>query len=85
MSWHTNRPLRNASIIAVSSGDRSFEDPFFGSAVRGEGHKRFRLSVDPIFGKRYVQLFLFYAPAATERRIAVVRVTKDPSPTTVVE
>ena len=76
VSWHTDRPLRNASIIAVSSDDKAFEDPFLGSTVEGNGRKRFRLSVDPIFGKRYIQLFLFYAPAATERRIAVVRVAQ---------
>jgi hypothetical protein len=34
------------------------------------------MSVNPIFGKRYIRLFLFYAPAATERGIAVVRVTE---------
>ena len=81
VSWHTDRPLRNASIIAVSSDDKAFEDPFFGSTMEGEGRKRFRLTVDPIFGKRWIQLFLLYAPAATERRIAVVRVTKGSSST----
>jgi hypothetical protein len=76
VSWHTARPLRDASVIAVSSDDTAFEDPFFGSAVEGKGRKRFRLSVDPVLGTRYVQLFLFYAPAGTERRIAVVRVAR---------
>jgi hypothetical protein len=76
VSWHTDRPLRNVSIIAVSSDDKAFEDPFFGSTVAGEGGRRFRVNVDPILGKRYVQLFLLYPPAATERRIAVVRVTR---------
>jgi hypothetical protein len=76
VSWHTARPLRDASIVAVSSDDTAFEDPFFGSAVEGKGRKRFRISVDPFLGKRYIQLFLLYTPAATERRIAVVRVTK---------
>ena len=75
VSWHTDRPLRNASIIAVASDDKAFEEPFLGSTVDGEGRKRFRVNVDPILGKRYVQLYLFYAPAATERRIAVVRIT----------
>ena len=81
MSWHTNRPLRNASIIAVPFDEKAFEDPFFGSTVAGEGGTRFRVNVDPILGKRYVQLFLLYAPAATERRIAVVRVTQGSSST----
>jgi hypothetical protein len=75
VSWHTDRPLRNASIIAVSSDDKAFEDPFFGTTVKGAGRRRFRLSVDPILGKRYIQLFLLYTPAATERRIAIVPVT----------
>jgi len=75
VSWHTDRPLRNASIIAVSSDDRALADPFLGSTVEGKGHKRFRLNVDAILGKRYIQLFLLDPSAATERRIAVVRVT----------
>jgi hypothetical protein len=74
--WHTDRPLRRASIIAISADDRRPADPFFGSSVDGNGHERFRLSLDTIFGKRYVQLFLLYAPAGTEHRIAVVRVTR---------
>jgi hypothetical protein len=74
VSWHTHRPLRNATIIAVSSDDKRFADPFFGSTVKGSGRTRFRMTVDPILGSRYIQLFLLYTPAATERRIAVVRV-----------
>ena len=79
VSWHTDRPLRHGSVIAIPSDDKAFEDPFFQSPVESEGRKRFRTSVNTIFGKRYIQLFLFDARAATERRIAVVRVTKGSS------
>jgi hypothetical protein len=81
VSWHTDRPLRNASIIAVASDNKRFKEPFLGSTLAGEGRKRFRIEVDPILGERYVQLYLFYTPAATERRIAIVRVTKASSST----
>src|SRR5206468_392482 len=45
VSWHTDRPLRHATVIAVSSEDKAFEDPFLGSSMSGGGHTRFRLSV----------------------------------------
>jgi len=42
--------------------------------VHGEGRCRFSVNVDPLLGDRYVQLYLLYEPAATQRRIAVKRV-----------
>jgi hypothetical protein len=76
VSWHTARPLRHASIIVVGTDSRALTDPFFGTVVHGEGRTRFHAFADPLLGKRYVQLFLFYEPDATESRIAVVPVTK---------
>src|SRR4051812_5237233 len=76
VSWHTDRPLRNASVIIVSSDERAPADPFLGSTVKGAGRRRFSMSVEPAVGDRYVQLYLLYTPDATERRIAVVRVTR---------
>ena len=76
VTWHTASPLRRASVIGIASPTRTPADPFFGSVVEGKGKRHFRLKVDAAFGKRYVQLFLFYEPDATERRIAVVPVTK---------
>jgi hypothetical protein len=74
VSWRTDRPLRNATVIAVSSRTRSPEDPFLGAAVEGEGRRRFHLNVSPISGDRYVQLYVLYTPDSTEWRIAVVRI-----------
>ncbi len=76
VTWHTARSLRRASVIGIASPTRAPADPFFGSVVEGKGRRHFRMKLDSTFGKRYVQLFLFYEPDATERRIAVVRVTK---------
>jgi len=76
VSWHTDRPLRNASVIVVASKTRATGDPFFGKTVEGRGRRRFHVNVDPILGHRYVQLFLRYDPEGTQWRIAVVRVTK---------
>jgi hypothetical protein len=76
VTWHTASPLRRASVIGIGSSTRAPADPFFGSVLEGKGRRHFRMKLDAAFGKRYVQLFLFYEPDATERRIAVVRVTK---------
>ena len=75
VSWHTDGPLRRASVIAVASQTRAPGVPFFGTTVEGKGRSRFHVNVDPLLGHRYVQLFLLYEPDATEHRIAVVRVT----------
>ena len=74
VTWHTATPLRRSSVIAVSASSRAPEDPFFGSVLEGKGRRHFRISVDAITGTRYIQLWLFYAPDATERLYAVVRV-----------
>jgi hypothetical protein len=76
VTWHTASPLRRASVVGVASPTRALADRFFGRVLEGKGRRHFRLSVDPGFGRRYVQLFRFYEPDATERRIAVVPVTK---------
>jgi hypothetical protein len=76
VSWHTDRPLRNAAVIVETSDTRRLANPVFGSTVEGEGRRRFRVTVDPVLGNRYAQLYLLYTPAATERRIAVVPVAK---------
>jgi hypothetical protein len=74
--WRTSRPLRNASVIVVSSDDRAFTAPFFGVTVQGEGRRRFRVSMEPLLGDRYIQLYLVYEPDATQRRIAVTRIAR---------
>jgi hypothetical protein len=75
--WHTDRPLRGVSIVAIASDDRALADTFFGTTTaKGAGRERFRMRVDTTLGKRYVQLFLLDTRAATERRIAVVRVSR---------
>jgi len=74
VTWHTAGPLRRASVVGIASSTRALADPFFGSVVEGKGRRHFRLTVGTDFGKAFVQLFLFYEPDATERRIAVVPV-----------
>ena len=76
VTWHTASPLRRASVIGIASATRAPADPFFGSVVEAKGRRHFRMKLDSTFGNRYVQLFLFYEPDATERRIAVVPVSK---------
>jgi hypothetical protein len=76
VSWHTDRPLRKATVLAAPSESRAFDPPFLAATVEGEGRRRFRVNVEPVLGDRYVQLYLVYQPAATERRIAVVPVTR---------
>jgi hypothetical protein len=76
VSWHTDGPLRNSSVIAITSQSRKPADAFFGATVKGEGRRRFHISTERFSRDRYVQLYLFYAPDATERRIAVVRIAE---------
>src|SRR3954471_16734861 len=76
VSWHTNRPLRHASILGGASSLRAPKDAVPDNSVKGAGRTRFQLSVRASGRARYVQLYLLYEPDATERRIAVVRITK---------
>jgi len=71
----SRRRGRSRHVGAAGARRRALEAPFLGSAVEGKGRPRFHVTVSPILGKRSIQLLLLYAPAATERRIAVVRVT----------
>jgi hypothetical protein len=75
VSWHTARPLRHVIIEGESSANRRFHVPFFGASVKAGGRKRFRMTLDASPGERYAQLYLFYEPDFTERRIAVLRVS----------
>ena len=76
VSWHTDRPLRDASIIGGASTGRAPKEPVPDNSVKGAGRTRFQLRVRASARSRYVQLYLLYEPDGTERRIAVVRVTK---------
>ena len=76
VSWHTNRPLRDAEILGAASTARAPKEPVPDNSVKGAGRTRFQLSVRASGRARYVQLYLLYEPDATQRRIAIVRVTK---------
>jgi hypothetical protein len=74
VTWHSDRGLTDATVIATPTRTRAQYDPF-GGLVIGEGQRRFHLSLEASRGDRYVQLYLVYNPDATIRRIAVVRIT----------
>jgi hypothetical protein len=74
--WHTSRPLRDSTILGAASAKRAPKDPVPDNEVKGKGRTRFQLSVDASARARYVQLYLLYEPDQTERRVAIVRVTK---------
>jgi len=76
VSWHTNRPLRFAEIIAGASRSRDPNEFLLDDGVKGAGNTSFQLSLRASGRARYVQLYLLYEPDQTERRIAVVRITE---------
>jgi hypothetical protein len=76
VSWHTARPLRFAEIIGGASRSRDPKEFLLDDGVKGAGKTSFQLSLRASGRARYVQLYLLYEPDQTERRIAVVRITK---------
>jgi hypothetical protein len=76
VSWHTDRPLRDATILGGASTNRTPIEPVLDNSVKGAGRTRFQLSLRASGRGRYVQLYLLYEPDRTQRRVAVVRVTK---------